>query len=293
MTRNELLLLVFIAVVAFLFVIRAQYSPEKQSDTENYSIHPLQFFDETTFYKGIAQAKRENKTVSYTIAGGVIPHHLLPGFIIADFFHRLVPQKPRTIILVGPNHPERGAHKALSSLSGWQTPFGVVQPDRKIIRDLVKQNLIYIDEEVLPDEHSVAGIMPFIKQYIPSAEVVPIILTSRFTQKDLRELAVALAAYQSKDTVLLASVDFSHYLTNKKAQEKDKTTLRIIDEYNYAQLLSLNNDYLDSPSSIVVFLMVMQEWETTRRDIYFHTNSGELQNDESGATTSYFSIAYY
>jgi len=259
----------------------------------NQSNHPLVFFDKDTFYTGIEQVKKENKSFSSRIVGGVIPHHLFPGFIIADFFNRISKQNPKTIILIGPNHYERGDSKALSSMYGWETPFGVVGPNEQIIKELTESNLIKINEDVLPKDHAVAGIMPFVKYYLPDSKVVPILLSGFMSEGDIRALSNDLKKYLNEDTIIISAVDFSHYLTSPQAQEKDKTTLELMQSFNYQKLLSLNNDFLDSPPSIVTLLMAMHTLGTTKMEVLYHTNSGELQKNNSIETTSYFSIVYY
>lgn len=63
--------------------------------------------------------------------------------------------------------------------------------------------------------------------------------------------------------------------------------------YDYRQLFTLNNDYIDSSPSIAVILMVMRRLGTTKMGLLYNTNSGELQKDNYIENTSYFSIAYY
>ena len=301
MFKKLLIFLVFIITVPLL--VFARIPRDKKTNTENplgistgianIPSHPSIFFDEGTFYSGVEQAKRDSKPVSNHIFGGIIPHHLFPGFIIADFFARLTQQNPETIILIGPNHYEKGNFKALSSLYSWDTPLGVVEPEKSIIDQLLKDALIRIDENVLSNEHSVAGIMPFVKYYLPDSRVVPIILSGYMTQENTRTLSEVLKSYVNERTVIIAPVDFSHYLTNSEAQQKDEVTLEAMKNFDYRTLFSLNNDYLDSPASIATVLMVMENLGRTEMDILHHTNSGELQKNDSIGTTSYFSISYY
>lgn len=255
--------------------------------------HPNLFFDEKTFNEGVTQTKKANSISTYHIVGGIIPHHLFPGFILTDFFNRLTVQKPKTIILIGPNHYEKGNFKVLTSLYGWDTPFGKTEPDESIINKLVKRDAMRIDEKVLPSDHAVAGMMPFIRYYLPETKVVPILISGFTTQKEVEILASNLKTVMNKDTVLVAPVDFSHYLTNEQAKKNDKATLEVMKNYDYRQLFTLDNDYVDSPPSIAALLMVMQKLGTTKMDILYHTNSGELQKDDYIETTSYFSIVYY
>lgn len=289
MRYKRLFLLALIPSLLFLLWLNVA----KKDLTNNISSHPLIFFDQNTFYVGVERANKESKSFTDHVAGGIIPHHLFVGFIIADFFNRLSSLQPKTIILIGPNHYEKGDFKALTSLYGWQTPFGVVELNQQIIKDLLKNNLVKIDEQVLPEDHSVAGIMPFVKHYLPNTQVVPILLSSYISQQEADILASNLKGHIDKDTVVIAAVDFSHYLTNQQAQNKDKVSLEVIKNFDYRQLFSLNNDYLDSPPSIATLLMIMQKLGTTKMELLHHTNSGELQKNNYIETTSYFSIAYY
>jgi len=256
--------------------------------------HPPVFFDEKLFYEGVSRAKKESRPFPYRVYGGIIPHHSFPSFIIAGFFSRLSHQEPTTIILVGPNHFERGSFKALTSLFAWQTPFGKVTPNVSLINRLLERNLVKIDEETLSTEHSIFEIMPYIKFYLPKTSVIPLILSSRITKEEVGVLANELANYlKDVSTVIIAPVDFSHNLTNNKAQERDKITLKIMKDFDYRQLFTLDNRYLDSPASVATLLMVMDKLSATKFDILAHTNSGELQKNDSIETTSYFSIAFY
>lgn len=254
--------------------------------------HQVKFFDEQTFNEGVEKAK-QTKPFTFRTTGGIIPHHLFVGFIIADFFSRLAAQKPTTVILLGPNHFEKGNFKALTSIYNWDTPFGLVHPNDYIINDLTTHNLVKVDEETLPNDHALSAIMPFIKYYLPDAKVVPILISGGLTQDDSELLANKLSSFITKDVIIVAPVDFSHYLTNSQAKEKDETTLQVLKEFNYRKLYLLNNDYLDSPPSIGVLLMVMQKLGTTDMDLIYHSNSGELQKDNFIQTTSYFEVAYH
>lgn len=303
MINKRLLLLLVLFLLGLLVIVLSRNKSEDKSYLKNSlgvlnphsnrPTHPLVFFDKDTFYSGVEQAKNEGKAFTDHISGGVIPHHLFPGFIITDFFNRLSKQNPKTIILIGPNHYERGNFKALVSVYGWQTPFGIVEPNDVIINDLVRENLIKVNEEVVSEDHAVAGIMPFVKYYLPDAQVVPILISGYMSQEEVQVLANSLKGHMDKDTILVAAVDFSHYLTSQQAQEKDKSTLELMKNFSYKQLLSLNNDYLDSPPSIVTLQYVMQKMGKTNFKILQNTNSGILTNNHTSPTTSYFSIMYY
>lgn len=254
--------------------------------------HSLIYYDQSSFYQGIIAAKNTDNTKESAIIGGIVPHHLLPSFIIADFYSRIGQQNPKTIIIIGPNHEEKGSGKVLTSELGWNTPFGIVQPDINIAQELVADNLAKIDESVLPSDHAVAGSMPFIKYYSPNTKVVPILLSNFMSINEDKILADKLTKYLNKDTVIVAAVDFSHYQTSDIAVKNNQRTLNYIENYNFEGINSLNNAYVDSPSSILVFLMSTKS-KNAMPDVLYNTNSGEITGNKNGSVTSYFSIIYH
>ncbi len=264
------------------------------STQENIPEHPLIFYDEKLFYQGVAESKKTApESSTFDIKGGIIPHHLLASKLIADFFQRLQSQKPDTVILIGPNHPDLGEFEVVTSKYQWKTPFGAVIPNTKVIDSLIDKNIAHINEDVIVREHSVAGIMPYIKYYLPETKVVPIILKYGIDEQEINRLTYELTNSHDQHMVIIASVDFSHYLSSAEADKKDETTLPIMKQFDYRKLLMLNNEYLDSPPSIVAVLMSMQKLNAENFELLDHTNASKLTNIDFTETTSYFSIAFH
>lgn len=220
---------------------------------------------------------------------GIVPHDTSASFIIADFFQRLSVENSSVVILVGPNHFERGDFKVLSGVSSWQTSFGNVEAEKNIIENLKKQGLLKIDEETLRGEHSIGALMPFFKFYLPKALVVPIILSNHLSIEEINVLANKLESYVRAGIPLVVSLDFSHYLRNKEAQEKDELTLKLIKNFDYYNIIQLKSDYLDSPPSLILLLMLAQRLSKNNFEIFYHTNSGEVLRMDHIPTTSWFS----
>lgn len=255
-------------------------------------IHPAYFFESDTFTDAVGRVKESNKKYPKPILGGVVPHHLLPSFIIADFFKNLAEQNPDTIILIGPNHYELGNRPVLSSLGGWDTPFGVVEPNKEIIDEFYTKNHVDFNDKVLDEEHSMGGIMPFIKHYLPNAKVVPIILSGNLKMNEIENLANTLASKVNKKTVIVASVDFSHYQVEAQAKINDEVTLQLMEDNDYSKMIDLSSAYIDSPTSIITLLMVMKKVGKKDFDLVYHTNAGEILRDPYHEVTSYFSFVF-
>lgn len=284
--RILLPILISLIVVISLFFLRENIHV---SDTQ---VHSLKYFDRAGFFNSLKLVNEEKVDSKEKIYGGVIPHHLYASNIIADFISRLSKQNPETIILIGPNHKELGEFNALTSMYSWATETGLVEADKILIKKLLDNNVVKVDEKALPSDHSVAVLMPYINYYLPDTKVVPILLSGFMNEKEIAFLSERLLSQVSERVVLVAAVDFSHNLMSSEAKVKDKVTLKLINERNYEGLLNLGNEHLDSSPSIVTVLMVMQTLDK-KLHVLENTNSGEMQDNNSIPTTSYFSIAFY
>ncbi|MFA6294792.1 MAG: AmmeMemoRadiSam system protein B [Candidatus Paceibacterota bacterium] len=282
--------------IIFIFVVypttEVKFKEENLNKSIASSTHQAYFFDSSTFTDAIEKVKYSDKNYPKPIIGGVVPHHLLPSFIIADFFKNLAKQKPETIILIGPNHYELGEEPILSSTSGWETPFGIVEPDIEFVRELNDKKILYLDEEVLDKEHSIGSIVPFIKYYIPDAKVVPIILSGNLEMEQIKNMVETLVPRINKKTVILASMDFSHYQDKSQAEINDEITLKLMRAKDYEKIINLNSAYVDSPPSIIALLMVMEKKGIDDFDLIYHTNAGEILHSQFYEVTSYFSFAF-
>jgi AmmeMemoRadiSam system protein B len=103
-----------------------------------------------------------------------------------------------------------------------------------------------------------------------------------------------LSRFVSENTVIVAAVDFSHGLKVNDALQNDEKTVDMILKKDYEGLLSLGDDYMDSPESLVLLLKTLEKIGRGQDvKIIHHSNSAELLNDIHSETTTYFSIRYY
>lgn len=255
-------------------------------------VNVIDNFDSELFLDGSLRSSSELTEVQGKIVGGVVPHHLVAGSMLSDFFRRFAIDPPHSVILVGPNHSNKGNSKAILSQRAWKTPFGVVNPDTDIYTSLASHSLFQVDEKVIAQEHSVTNLIPYIKYYLPGVKVTPVIVNAFASLDDAEDIAGEIAPLLGDDVMLIASVDFSHYLEQAQALENDSYTLDLIKSENYEVLMSLDSDYLDSPTSIVSLLMAMNELGAYRLNVLGHSDSGEVLDQLTPETTTYFSLAF-
>lgn len=240
----------------------------------------------------VQQAQDVNQAQGETIVSGVVPHHLVAGALITELMEAIAGQEPEVIILVGPNHYNEGG-RIISGYGDWQTPLGLVKTERQIVQALLEKNVVVRDEAVLDKEHAVGNLMPLIKKFLPDVQVVPLILHHDVSLQEVDELLDNFEPILAeKKAMLLASVDFSHYLTREEAKEKDRYTLQVMRNFDYPTLFRLGNDYLDSPASLSMAFRWAERKGLKDFTVLKNTNSGELFQDHHIETTSYFTLLF-
>lgn len=258
--------------------------------TETLPSHANHFVSRDEMYKALA-SKGHRADFKGRVKAGVVPHHLLAGALIGQTMETMASQDDKVIVLVGPNHNNLGA-KVITGLYGWQTPEGIVQTDKTMVENLITHGLAIRDEAVLSQEHSIGTLVPFIKHFLPQARVVPIILHHDVSLKEVEALLDILEPYLDQDGIIISSVDFSHYLTRREAQEKDVVTLELMRNFDYTTLFNLGNDHLDSPASLSMALKAMERRGLRDFQLLANTNSGIILKNDVMETTSYFTLIF-
>ena len=288
MKKTLIILLIFFLIPA---VGGCQQDKKMQSEGEGInSAHPGSFVSKKDLYRYVSKEKKEHP-LQGKVRGGIVPHHLLAGDLIAQFFSLLKEQKPEIIIIVGPNHNNAGA-KIISGLYDWETSEGLVKTERSIVKRLQQAGLAVLADEVLSQEHSIGTIVPFIKYYLPGSKIVPIILHHDVSFKEIDFFIQELAPFLKENAVILGSVDFSHYLTRREAEAKDTVTLKAMRDFNYTALFRMGNDHLDSPASLAMVFRAMEMMGKKEFRVLAHTNSGVILQNYFIETTSYFTLTF-
>lgn len=237
-----------------------------------------------------------NPFPSVVARGGVIPHDVLHEEYIGHFFSGLVAQHPQTVILIGPNHFERGKSDVILSDAVWETRYGQIQPDQDVVEKILEIPDVIIDVDAVRGDHSMTIPLSLLRQYLPDTKVVPIIFKANISRSEIQTLGDTLSQLLSEEVVLIAAVDFSHYLTAKEAEQKDRYSQKALVDFDYDAFLHLGsnfNDYVDSPSSIALLLYCMAKIGAVNVNILHHTNSGFLSGNLNIPVTSYFEVVYH
>lgn len=178
----------------------------------------------------------------------------------------------------------------------YKTFFGDVAIDTGIVAELERSGLV-ARSGLFEDEHGVYTIAPYIKHYLPDAEIVPVAISqksmgSEAVRNEIRDLLGPLL--ERKDVALVVSSDFSHYLPLAETEEMDRKTQASLCSGEGTEILGLQNP---SQSDCPLCLWILEQeaqalgfWNPT---LLAHTNSAELMRDASAKElTSHFAFAF-
>jgi poly-gamma-glutamate synthesis protein (capsule biosynthesis protein) len=141
---------------------------------------------------------------------------------------------PDTVIIISPNHfnprsitPQticESREVYFKQQSFFLTPFPNIS---------CEENIFYpFGSTIITNEHGIGEQLPRIAKYFSEVkQIIPLILPSHRepTMSSLRgEAETSVPFIRSDDTLIIASVDFSHYLPEAIAQSNDKTSITVL-----------------------------------------------------------------
>jgi MEMO1 family protein len=162
----------------------------------------------------------------------VVPHAALrySGPTAAHVYARLRGPAYGPLIILGPAHylPVHGC--AVPVTAAWRTPLGDVPVDVDLVRTLVQDGHVNVDDRPFVPEHSLEVQLPFLQRVRPDGLRILPVLVGQSTVDDLVVTLSALAEAAGPDAILLCSTDLSHYQPDPVADAQDaRTTQAVLD----------------------------------------------------------------
>ncbi len=239
------------------------------------------------------------------ISAGVVPHHLLAEEIIEDFFGYISSNaEPETIILLSPDHFNAGdiVGNLFITIESETQEFYEIKVDNPLIKNLSSKNnftphrnkvsgagLVFSNSSVSLD-HGITNLAPFVKKYFPDSKIVPFIIPFNISLEETERFAAALNSLASLNTIVIASVDFSHYLPPSAAEFHDLKSIRTLINFEKADFKHLE---VDSWQALYIARAFAHLRGQEFPKIIGHSNSiNFLENQNTDETTSYFSVVF-
>ncbi len=248
-------------------------------------LHYSYFSSKSFFDDGYKDAVPSPIKNSSEVKGIIVNHHLLAPQLIAQTMNTIATDSPVTVLLISPNHFHTGKGQIISSVYGFETPYGTLKSDCDAISLLQQKNILNIDESPFDNEHGVTGIVPFIKKSLPNAKIIPVIVKDTLDEEALNNFVRTTYEILGDTIIVVGSFDFSHYLPDTAAQFHDVKSLSVIRNFDYEAMKTIDTD---SVPGLEIVLKYLEREGAKHFDLIAHTNSAEILHDSSiDGTTSY------
>lgn len=232
-------------------------------------------------FEGIKQEQKN-------IISAIVPHagYIYSGRTAAYAYSQM---KKSNFIILGPNHNVFGPNFGIMKQGLWATPFGRVEIDQKMSEKLLKNcNLLEYDILSHEQEHSIEVQLPFLQyKFGNDFKFIPISVMNEHPNQDFLEkceiIGNAIAKSMNKNWIVIASSDFSHYVSKKYAEMVDKDAIDSIlklDEKEFFEKVRKNNISICGFGPIVIAIIIAKKLGAKKAELLKYSTSGDITRDE-------------
>ncbi|WP_457568544.1 AmmeMemoRadiSam system protein B [Desulfurobacterium sp.] len=213
----------------------------------------------------------------------VVPHagYVYSGRVAGATYSRV--EIPDINVLLGPNHTGLGKRVSVFPSGIWVTPFGEVTVDEEIAGSLCGRPPYEPDVNAHIYEHSLEVQLPFLQYcsgFSEKLKIVPVVF-SFISYEECERAGEILADVLSarEDSLIVISSDFSHYVSQEKAQEMDRLAIDAILNLDPYELYTRVVTYNISMCGVVpatVGLVAARILGATAAELVMYRTSGDV-----------------
>lgn len=193
-------------------------------------------------------------------------------------------RRPKTVIVLGPNHYGLGTDVSIYPEGVWATPLGEVRIDSGLAKALAESSDVFsLDEFSHLREHSIEVQVPFLQYVLGDFQLLPICILDQ-SQRVCLEVGRALGEVlkERDDFLLVASTDFTHYEPDERAKRKDAEVLEKIkglDAEGMYQVIRTLNVSMCGYGPVAAILEAAKDLGAKEAEILRYATSGDVTGD--------------
>lgn len=232
-------------------------------------------------------------TSKQELRGVILPHHNLVGKYIDETYSEIADPSVERVVILSTNHFNIGNHYIQSALEMSSS----LELDGDIIEKLQEQNILNVEPIVFESEHGITVHVERLEKYFPDVKIIPIIIKWDTPQEHLDRLVQSMIDEGALDkSLLVASIDFSHFVTEEIAQKNDDRTIEWLEQWGAGELENISLDEIkaleksikmdtptstamDSPEALYVFTQLLDKPQ--RLEVWKRTSSTSLLGGEN------------
>ena len=240
-----------------------------------------------------AKSSVSSNADSAFVTGIVVPHHAVAFDLIEETFRCAANQEYKRIIILSPDHFRRSTTPFATTLEDFQTPGGCVKSDDEAVNEILKNNNTSTST-LFSREHGVQILLPYIAKYFPKAKVLPIALRIESKKDQLASLIDTLEPLVTRETLIVQSTDFSHYLSHQQARYHDQQTMNTLALGSPESILELKQpEHLDSKAAQFIHMELQRRKGAVGPIVLQNRNCQQYSPVLERETTSYITQIYH
>ena len=222
------------------------------------------------------------------IYGVISPHagYVYSGPTACHSYKAISSKNPELVIILGPNHFGVGKDVATMVDAQWETPLGLVEVDSDAAREIANNSkYIEIDEFSHSRDHSLEVQIPMLQSiFSQKFKILPIILRDQSLEmaKDVGKAVAEIA--KSRNAMIVASSDFTHYEENSFAHSQDKALIEPILQMDVEKFYSVLMEKRVTACGYGAMASVMiacKNLGASKGELLSYTTSGDVMGDTS------------
>lgn len=258
-------------------VVAGQFYPDKKEDLKDM----IKYCMEHKYGPGSNPIISNEK-----IFGIIVPHagYVYSGPTACHSYKSIAFQNPELVIIIGPNHFGVGRDAATMIDAQWQTPLGTVEVDSESAKQIAEiSKFIEIDEYSHSQDHSLEVQIPMLQEILSNNfQILPIILRAQDMETAIDVGNTVSEIAKKKNTIIVASSDFTHYEENSFAHHQDKALIEPILEMNIEKFYQVLNERRVTAcgyGAMASTMIACKNLGATKGELLSYATSGDVSGD--------------
>ncbi len=238
----------------------------------------------------------------------ISPHagYIYSGQIAADAFNQAAGHDYDLVVLLGTNHTTAGFNGiSIYAGKGYETPLGIAKIDKSVSMALLNADDRFIFlESVHQKEHSIEVQVPFVQLFFPNTPIVSAIVGTDDPGLCIRFGKILADVIKTRNALIVASTDLSHYPEYEDAVAVDRETIAAIVTMDISEMARTFGDpkkgrvkelYTRACGSAPVFAAVAASRAMgahCARPVSY-ANSGDASIGDPSKVVGYAAMAFY
>ncbi|MBN2499478.1 MAG: AmmeMemoRadiSam system protein B [Anaerolineales bacterium] len=234
-------------------------------------------------------AQAELPDLDGEVVGVMAPHagYRYSGYTTGYAFKAVMGLQPDLVAVISPLHAYRPEPFLTTAHAGYQTPLGPVWVDQGAVQKLnayleahIGVGLTFIEQD---NEHSLEIELPFLQQALASDfKLLPVMVRAQSPELG-QMLGNGLAeVLKSKQSLLVASTDLSHFYPEQVADQLDQTMLERVADFDPEGMFSTQDageGFACGLGAVAAVLWAARDLGANDVQILHHSTSGDATGD--------------